>query len=113
MRTLNDYFITTKLADISTAGQTYVAVPDGGRLIKVFAALGAAITTADATMTVKTAQGTAGTISVPFSGSAAGNVYTLEPSANNAVNEGETIEIETDGGSTGTAEVEITLVIRR
>ena len=35
MRTLNDYFLTAKITDISTAGSTFVAVPDGGRIVKI------------------------------------------------------------------------------
>ena len=33
MRTLNDYFLTAKITNISTAGSTFVAVPDGGKII--------------------------------------------------------------------------------
>jgi hypothetical protein len=35
MRTLNDYFLTAEIEDISTASSTFVAVPDGGRIIKI------------------------------------------------------------------------------
>ena len=35
MRTLNDYFLTAKITNISTAGSTFVAVPDGGKIIKI------------------------------------------------------------------------------
>ena len=35
MRTLNDYFIYGEIADVSTASSTYVAVPDGGKIIKI------------------------------------------------------------------------------
>ena len=31
MRTLNDYFITAKITDISTASSTFVPIPDGGK----------------------------------------------------------------------------------
>jgi hypothetical protein len=113
MRTLNDYFLTAKIEDISTAGQVYVAVPDDGKVIKVFSALNGAIATGDATLTVKTAQGSAGTITVTQSGSAAGDVDTVEPTSNNSVVEGETIEIETDGASTNTVSVDLTIVVRR
>ena len=34
MRTLNDYFVTAEIEDISTAS-TFVAIPDGGRVIKI------------------------------------------------------------------------------
>ena len=30
MRTLNDYFITSAIPDVSTASSTFVCVPDGG-----------------------------------------------------------------------------------
>ena len=39
MRTLNDYFITTTIADISTASATFVAVPDAGKIINIMTAL--------------------------------------------------------------------------
>ena len=43
MRTLNDYFINAEIEDISTASSTFVAVPDGGRVIKIITALQGAI----------------------------------------------------------------------
>ena len=51
MRTLNDYFITGQIVDISTAGSTFVAVPDGGRIIKIMSVLGGAITGGNAAIT--------------------------------------------------------------
>ena len=36
MRTLNDYFLTSEIPDVSTASSTFVNVPDGGRIIKIF-----------------------------------------------------------------------------
>jgi len=43
MRTLNDYFITAEIEDISTASSTFVAVPDGGKIVKIITALQGAI----------------------------------------------------------------------
>ena len=51
MRTLNDYFLTTTIADISTASSTFVAVPDGGKIIKIMTALQGAISGGDAAIT--------------------------------------------------------------
>ena len=48
MRTLNDYFLTAEIEDISTASSTFVAVPDGGRIIKIITALQGAISGGDA-----------------------------------------------------------------
>ena len=51
MRTLNDYFITAKIADISTASSTFVPIPDGGKVIKIITALQGAIGTANGGIT--------------------------------------------------------------
>ena len=115
MRTLNDYFITAKIADISTASSTFVAVPDGGKVIKIFTALQGAIGTANGAITFEIG-GTAMTgsaITVTQSGSAAGDVDTAEPTAANDVSEGGTIEMITDGASTNAAVLYVTFVIRR
>ena len=115
MRTLNDYFLTAEIEDISTASSTFVAVPDGGKIVKIITALQGAISGADAAITFEIG-GTAMTnsaITVANSGSAAGDVDTSAPTAANRVEEGGTIEMITDGGSTGTAKLVVTFVIRR
>ena len=115
MRTLNDYFITAKIADISTASSTFVAIPDGGKIIKIFTALQGAIGTANGAITFEIG-GTAvtgGAITVTQSGSAAGDVDTAEPTAANRVEEDGSIEMITDGGSSTACECVITFVIRR
>ena len=115
MRTLNDYFLTSKITDISTAGSTFVPVPDDGRIIKIFTSIQNAITTANAALSFEIG-GTAMTnsaITVAHTSSAAGDVDSSEPSAANRVEEGGTIEMITDGGSTNTAKLLVTFVIRR
>ena len=115
MRTLNDYFLTSKITNISTAGSTFVPVPDGGRIIKFFTSIKNAITTANAALSFEIG-GTAvtgGGITVTQSGSAAGDVDTAEPTAENSVNEGQAIEMITDGGSSTACECVVTFVIRR
>ena len=115
MRTLNDYFITGQIADISTAGSTFVAVPDGGRIIKIMSVLGGAITGGNAAITFEIG-GTAvtgGAITVANSGSAAGTVDSAEPTAANRVEEDGSIEMITDGNSTGAKTLTVTFVIRR
>jgi len=115
MRTLNDYFLTAKVTDISTAGSTFVAVPDGGKIIKILTSIKNAISTANAAITFEIG-GTAVTgaaITVTQSGSAAGDVDTSEPTAANSVTEGGAIEIITDGGSSTACEMMVTFVIRR
>ena len=115
MRTLNDYFLTAEIEDISTASSTFVAVPDGGKIVKIITALQGAISGANAAITFEIG-GTAvtgGAITVAHSGSAAGDVDTAEPTAANRVEEGEAIEIITDGGSSTACECIVTFVIRR
>lgn len=115
MRTLNDYFLTAEIEDVSTASSTFVTVPDNGKIIKIFSALQGAISGADAALSFEIG-GTAvtgGGITIANSGSAAGDVDSAEPTAANSINEGEAIEMITDGSSTGTAKAVITFVIRR
>ena len=115
MRTLNDYFLTAEIEDISTASSTFVAVPDGGKIVKILTSIKNAITTADAALTFEIG-GTAvtgGAITVTQSGSAAGDVDTATPTAANRVEEGEAIEMITDGGSSTACECVVTFVIRR
>ena len=115
MRNLNDYFLTAEIEDVSTASSTFVTVPDGGKIIKIFSALQGAISGADAALSFEIG-GTAvtgGGITIANSGSAAGDVDSAEPTAANSINEGEAIEMITDGSSTGTAKAVITFVIRR
>ena len=115
MRTLNDYFLHASIADISTASSTFVAVPDSGKIIKIITSLQGAISGANAAIFFEIG-GTAvtgGGITVAHSGSAAGDIDTAEPTAANDVQEGQAIEMLTDGGSTGTRKLLVTFVIRR
>ena len=115
MRTLNDYFVYGEIADVSTASSTFVAVPDSGKIIKIITSLQGAISGANAGVSFEIG-GTAvtgGGITVAHSGSAAGDVDTAEPTAANDVQEDGTIEMITDGGSTGAKKLNVTFVIRR
>ena len=115
MRTLNDYFLTSKITTISTAGSTFVPVPDGGTIIKIFTAIKNAISSANAALTFEIGgvAVTGGGITVTQSGSAAGDVDTAEPTAANEVAEDGTIEMITDGASSNTIKLNVTFVIRR
>ena len=115
MRTLNDYFISGRITDISTAGSTFVVVPDGGKIIKIVSVLQGAISGGNAAISfeIATVAVTGGGITVAHSGSAAGDVDTATPTAANRVEEDGTIEMITDGGSTGAKKLNVTFVIRR
>ena len=115
MRTLNDYFIVGKIHNISTAGSSFVVAPDSGKIIKIYTTIKNAITSANAGLSFELA-GTAvtdGGITIAYSGSAAGDVDSATPSSANYVEEGQTIEMITDGASSTACECEVTFVIRR
>lgn len=114
---LIEFVLTGQIADISTADQIYIPVPEGfeGDVVEIRTAIDGAISGADATITPKIG-GTAmtnGAITVANSGSAAGDTDVSRPTAARTVAAGDAIEIETDGGSTGTAKCNIVIVIRR
>lgn len=111
IRPLSTRFTTVMIEDISTAGQIYVVPGFAGRIKKVSTVLNGAIATADAVLTLKIA-GTAvtgGTITVAFSGSAAGDIDTCEPTAARTFTDAQAIEIETDGASDNAVQIVITL----
>ena len=113
MRTLNDYFLTSAIPDVSTASSTFVVVPDAGRIVKIFAHNKATTTgTAAVSFEIDGVACTTGAIS-HIATSSAGKQYSTEPSAANEVNEGSALECITNGGSTNASKMEITFVIRR
>ena len=113
MRTLNDYFLTSAIPNVSSSSSTFVNVPDGGRIIKIFAHNAATTTgTAAITFEIDGVACTSAAISHVASGSA-GKQYEVEPTSLNSVNEGSVIEAITDGGSTNSSKMELTYVIRR
>lgn len=115
--TLNKVTLNAQIADVSTAGQVYIPIPDewAGEVVEIRSALNGALANANATLTAKI-NGTAmtnGTITIAYDGSAAGDVDICRPSGANAVAPGDAIEIETDGGSTNAVTVFLTVVIKR
>lgn len=106
----NFYQLTAELADVSTASSTRFVVPTAGFLRKVQTVLGAAITGADAVVTVSV-NGTAltPTITITQSGSAEGDVDSAE--FYHGVAAGSWIEIATDGASSTTAQLHITATL--
>lgn len=107
-RPLNWYSLSNMLADVSTASSVRFCVPEDGYLRKVETTLGAAITVANSTVTVShNNTALSPTITVAFTSSAEGDhdeAEFFEP-----VSKGDWIEVATDGGSTTTAQLGITL----
>ena len=103
--------------DVSTAGQVFIPITqgNGGEVVEIITVLNGAITGADVDITAKIGGValTNGLITITQSGSATGDVDSINPTALNAVAEGGAVEIETDGTSTGTVEVFGAIRIRR
>jgi hypothetical protein len=93
---------TTTIVDSSAAVSMYARAPFRGKIVKMGVVLGAVVDS-DRVFTGKI-NGTAitgGALTVAASGSAAGDVKSLVPTAANFVSEDDTIEIASDGaGST-------------
>ena len=100
--------------DVSTAGTVYIGFPFACTITKINTVLGNAITLADSIVTAKNhSGGSMGTLTVAFSGSAAGDVDTLAPSSNNTLTADQRMSIETDGASTTASKLYITVHFTR
>ena len=95
--------LTVEMNDVSAAETVYLVIPRACTVTKVSSVILNAITVADATVTISNHAGSSmGTITVAFSGSAAGDIDTLTPSSNNTFTAGQRIKLTSDGGSTTT-----------
>ena len=118
MRMLNDYFLCTRIADVSTTNsEALLPVPDTGTVVKVMSVLGGALSGAagDAVLTcsINGTSMTGGTITITDGSSAEGDIDYCEPTALNTVQEGDYIKINSNGGSTNAVAAEIVVIIRR
>lgn len=115
--TLTKVALTATIADVSTAGQIYIPIPDeyAGEVVEIRTVLNGAIGTADVDLTPKIGgvAMTNGLITIATAASAAGDADLSRPTGANAVAQGDAIEIETDGASTNAVSVFITVVIKR
>lgn len=106
------YTLNSVIADVSTTETVYVPIPYAGTVAKVVSVLEGVITAADATITVSDSSAASmGTLTITQSGSAAGDVDTLSPSSNNTVTADDYITIASDGGSTGSQKLWLTVVV--
>jgi hypothetical protein len=103
----------TSAQSAAFGSQTFVCVPDGGRIVKIITH-NKAVTTGTAAISFEIGgiAVTGGAISHTATGSAS-RIATAEPTALNRVEEDGAIECITNGGSTNTSKMEITFVIRR
>jgi len=109
--TTNKITFAAWFPDISTASSVYIPIPVACTINTVYTCLQAAITTANATLTVRNNSDTSmGTITVTQSGSAAGDVDSVTPASNNTFTAGQRMRIQSDGASDTTAAVTVIIV---
>jgi hypothetical protein len=104
-------YLTVTMADISAASSVWVVAPVACTFTKAWGVLNAAITGADAVLTSEIGGTlvTSGGVTVANSGSAAGTVFTITPTAANTLTAGQALEIITDGASSTTSIVTFTV----
>lgn len=108
--TTNILVFNAVIDDVSTAGLVYIPIPVDCTIDKIVTVLHSSITVADATVTAKDAAGSSmGTITLAYTGSTAGDIDTLLPASNNIITADSRMLIETDGASTSTSKLFITV----
>lgn len=109
IRNANRLILTSRFSDIGTAQSVFLVTPIAAKIAKILVVLQGAVATTDTLVTAKingiAVQGS--TITVPFSGSAAGLVAFAVPTGANTVGAGTAIEILTDGGTSSTVAADI------
>ncbi len=108
------HILIAHLEDVSSVGTVYVPIPFAGNIIKIQTVLEGAITNADSTITINNSSGTTmGTITVAYTGSAAGDVDLVEPTSDNTTTDNDYITVSSDGSSTTHTRLTIAVVLER
>lgn len=108
-------YLTLDITNISSAAVVYLPSPVAGTISKITTIINGAIATANAILTgrIGSTAITGGAVTIPFSGSAAGQVNSATPTALNTVAVGNNINFTANNASTNTVRativVEITL----
>lgn len=110
---LKTKLVTVPIGDVSTSGSVWVVPGIAGTIVGVSNVIDAAITGADAGLTLEIGgtEVTDADITITQSGSAAGDVDQSTPSALNVIAADEAVEIVKDGLSTTTSNGVVTLEI--
>lgn len=111
---LNQYWLSDRLDDISAANDhAFFRVPTKSELISVSAILDGGITTADDVLSIYI-NGVlfADSLIVPFTGSTAGTVATMNTTTSNTISPNSVIEVRSNGASDTSQRAFITLGLR-
>lgn len=112
---LNQYVVTLDIVDLDTDATYYVVLPHAGTIDTISSVIHSAIATADATITcnIGATPITGGAITVTQSGSAAGDVDTVSPSAAKTVTAGQAVNCAVTGSNTGAARTTLSFTVTR
>lgn len=114
-QSLTKVYLPVDITNISSAAVVYLPCPVAGTITKITTIINGAIATANAILTgrIGSTAITNGAVTIPFSGSAAGQVNSTTPTALNTVAVGNNINFTANNASTNTVRativVEITL----
>ncbi len=112
--------VTLTITDISTAASDFVVMPVKGTIEKIYSVIHGNITSAGAAkLTFYYGDGLGAFVEVSnttspltiAASSTAGTVDTFTPTTDNVVAKGGVLNVRTDGGSTGTVEGTVTIII--
>lgn len=103
---------TVHFSDLSSAENIYCPIPFGGTVSRVTSVLEGSIAGGDVIVTVKNSSAaTMGTLTVTQTGSAAGDIDSLEPTTNNTVTDNDYILIQTNGGASTHVDFMVSFVV--
>lgn len=114
---LNELVLSLDIEDASAEAVYYVVSPHAGTISKIYSVIDSAVLTADVTITGKIGSTaiTDGAITITQSGSAAGDIDSVTPSAANTVTAGQAMNFTVaGGGAAGTGpRIHLAVVITR
>lgn len=113
---LNQYSMFLDIADGSAEAVYYLLAPHAGTIKKIWTVTDGVVSTADITVTAKIGSTavTDGVVTIATAGSAAGDIDSATPSAENVVTAGQAINLTvTGGGAGGSPRIHVAVVIER
>lgn len=111
---LNQYWLQADMADISApANHVYFAIPVQSEIVSLSVILDGTITGANDTLSIYI-NGVlfADTLTVPFAGSTAGTLATVNTTTVNTIAGGSVVEVRSDGASSTTVKATVQLGLR-
>jgi hypothetical protein len=113
---LNEYALCLDIADGSAEATYYLVAPHAGTISKIYSVIDGAVSTADITITGKIGSTaiTNGAITIATASSAAGDVDSCTPTAENVITAGAAMNfVVTGGGAGGSPRIHLVVVITR